>query len=155
MNRRIICCLCRIESFVLCIFESIFVFLMIEKCSLKQQLIFKVVPSSDRNSPGCACFWGMQQHFFPPPPACAGAHTAAVSVLRSQELQSETADLRERIKHLNDMVFCQQRKVKGMIEEVRPVYSSVAVENIVCFLFGLRHVCQLREIKFTWRTVNR
>lgn len=56
--------------------------------------------------------------FVPPPPAYVGAHTAAVSVLRSQELRSETADLRERIKHLNDMVFCQQRKVKGMIEEV-------------------------------------
>lgn len=78
----------------------------------------------------------MQRQFSPPPPAYVGAHAAAVSVLRSQELQSETADLRERIKHLNDMVFCQQRKVKGMIEEVRPVYSSVAVENIVCFLFG-------------------
>lgn len=37
---------------------------------------------------------------------------------RSKDLQSETANLRERIKHLNDMVFCQQRKVKAMIEEV-------------------------------------
>lgn len=38
---------------------------------------------------------------------------------RSKDLQTETASLRERIKHLNDMVFCQQRKVKTMIEEVR------------------------------------
>lgn len=38
---------------------------------------------------------------------------------RSKDLQTETASLRERIKHLNDMVFCQQRKVKVMIEEVR------------------------------------
>lgn len=46
-------------------------------------------------------------------------------VFRSKDLQSEAVDLRERIKHLNDMVFCQQRKVKGMIEEVRRVYLSV------------------------------
>lgn len=39
-------------------------------------------------------------------------------VFRSKELEREVLDLRERIKHLNDMVFCQQRKVKGMIEEV-------------------------------------
>lgn len=43
-------------------------------------------------------------------------------LLRSKELKSESVDLRERIKHLNDMVFCQQRKVKGMIEEVRRVH---------------------------------
>lgn len=38
---------------------------------------------------------------------------------RSQKLEDEATELRERIKHLNDMVFCQQRKVKAMIEEVR------------------------------------
>uniref|UniRef100_G3PTF7 Myocardial zonula adherens protein n=1 Tax=Gasterosteus aculeatus aculeatus TaxID=481459 RepID=G3PTF7_GASAC len=43
--------------------------------------------------------------------------TDATEVKRSKELKSESVDLRERIKHLNDMVFCQQRKVKGMIEE--------------------------------------
>lgn len=42
-----------------------------------------------------------------------------LACFRSKDLQDETAGLRERIKHLNDMVFCQQRKVKGMIEEVR------------------------------------
>lgn len=46
-------------------------------------------------------------------------------MFRSKELQGEAVDLRERIKHLNDMVFCQQRKVKGMIEEVRRVHLSV------------------------------
>lgn len=52
---------------------------------------------------------------------------------RSQELQSETADLRERIKHLNDMVFCQQRKVKAMIEEVRLrfIHQSAEVQRNV------------------------
>lgn len=49
---------------------------------------------------------------------------------RSKELQSETADLRERIKHLNDMVFCQQRKVKGMIEEVQTLRAQVAQKDI-------------------------
>lgn len=50
-----------------------------------------------------------------------------LGVFRSKELQSEATDLRERIKHLNDMVFCQQRKVKGMIEEVRRVYLPVYI----------------------------
>lgn len=49
-------------------------------------------------------------------------------------LQSESVDLRERIKHLNDMVFCQQRKVKGMIEEVSRVYISVC--EYLCFNNG-------------------
>uniref|UniRef100_A0A8P4GQ39 Myocardial zonula adherens protein n=1 Tax=Dicentrarchus labrax TaxID=13489 RepID=A0A8P4GQ39_DICLA len=46
------------------------------------------------------------------------------------ELQSETVDLRERIKHLNDMVFCQQRKVKGMIEEVESLRAQVAQKDM-------------------------
>lgn len=54
-------------------------------------------------------------------------------VFRSQQLQGEAVDLRERIKHLNDMVFCQQRKVKGMIEEVRRVYLSVC--EVLCSYF--------------------
>lgn len=37
---------------------------------------------------------------------------------RAEQLQKEASELKDRIKHLNDMVFCQQRKVKGMIEEV-------------------------------------
>ncbi|XP_029947551.1 myocardial zonula adherens protein isoform X2 [Salarias fasciatus] len=49
---------------------------------------------------------------------------------RSKELQSETVDLRERIKHLNDMVFCQQRKVKGMIEEVQTLRGQVAQKDM-------------------------
>ncbi|XP_029284449.1 myocardial zonula adherens protein isoform X2 [Cottoperca gobio] len=49
---------------------------------------------------------------------------------RSKELQSESVDLRERIKHLNDMVFCQQRKVKGMIEEVGSLRVQVAKKDM-------------------------
>ncbi|XP_057690433.1 myocardial zonula adherens protein isoform X2 [Corythoichthys intestinalis] len=49
---------------------------------------------------------------------------------RSKELQGEAGDLRERIKHLNDMVFCQQRKVKGMIEEVQTLRAQVAEKDM-------------------------
>lgn len=51
-------------------------------------------------------------------------------LFRSKELQSESVELRERIKHLNDMVFCQQRKVKGMIEEVRSVYIRLCANTV-------------------------
>ena len=51
-------------------------------------------------------------------------------LFRSKELQSESMELRERIKHLNDMVFCQQRKVKGMIEEVRSVFICLCANTI-------------------------
>lgn len=40
-------------------------------------------------------------------------------IRRSKELRDEAEGLRERIKHLNDMVFCQQKKIKSLIEEVR------------------------------------
>ncbi len=43
--------------------------------------------------------------------------------LRSEQLKAEAAELKERIKHLNDMVFSQQRKVKAMIEEVK-IYTD-------------------------------
>lgn len=49
---------------------------------------------------------------------------------RSQQLEGEASDLRERIKHLNDMVFCQQRKVKGMIEEVESLRAKVAQKDM-------------------------
>uniref|UniRef100_A0A8C5C299 Myocardial zonula adherens protein n=1 Tax=Gadus morhua TaxID=8049 RepID=A0A8C5C299_GADMO len=50
------------------------------------------------------------------------------SVTRS--LENEATDLRERIKHLNDMVFCQQRKVKGMIEEVQSLRAKIAQKDV-------------------------
>ncbi|XP_062380601.1 myocardial zonula adherens protein isoform X2 [Sardina pilchardus] len=49
---------------------------------------------------------------------------------RAAELEEEVTELRERIKHLNDMVFCQQRKVKGMIEEVQQLRSKVAQKDL-------------------------
>lgn len=38
--------------------------------------------------------------------------------LRYQQLEEASASLRERIRHLDDMVHCQQKKVKQMVEEV-------------------------------------
>ncbi|KAI1889646.1 hypothetical protein AGOR_G00165090 [Albula goreensis] len=49
---------------------------------------------------------------------------------RSQKLEEEASELRERIKHLNDMVFCQQRKVKGMIEEVETLRATVVQKDL-------------------------
>ncbi|KAJ8396639.1 hypothetical protein AAFF_G00014770 [Aldrovandia affinis] len=54
----------------------------------------------------------------------------AASVRRSQQLEEEASELRERIKHLNDMVFCQQKKVKGMIEEVESLRAKVAKKDM-------------------------
>ncbi|XP_037551900.1 myocardial zonula adherens protein [Nematolebias whitei] len=56
--------------------------------------------------------------------------TDAAAAKRSKELQKETEELKERIRHLNDMVFCQQRKVKGMIEEVESLRSQVAQKDM-------------------------
>ncbi|XP_056881115.1 myocardial zonula adherens protein isoform X3 [Takifugu flavidus] len=56
--------------------------------------------------------------------------TDASVARRSKDLQTETTGLRERIKHLNDMVFCQQRKVKAMIEEVESLRAQVAQKDM-------------------------
>ncbi|XP_054627416.1 myocardial zonula adherens protein isoform X4 [Dunckerocampus dactyliophorus] len=56
--------------------------------------------------------------------------TDGAAAIRSQDLQSEAGSLRERIKHLNDMIFCQQRKVKGMIEEVQTLRAQVAQKDM-------------------------
>eukprot|EP00066_Takifugu_rubripes_P019337 XP_011608603.1 PREDICTED: myocardial zonula adherens protein-like isoform X3 [Takifugu rubripes] len=56
--------------------------------------------------------------------------TDASVARRSKDLQAETTGLRERIKHLNDMVFCQQRKVKAMIEEVESLRAQVAQKDM-------------------------
>ncbi|KAI5626316.1 myocardial zonula adherens protein isoform X1, partial [Silurus asotus] len=45
---------------------------------------------------------------------------------KAEQIQKEASELKDRIKHLNDMVFCQQRKVKGMIEEVTKLRAEVA-----------------------------
>uniref|UniRef100_A0A3P8YAQ4 Myocardial zonula adherens protein n=1 Tax=Esox lucius TaxID=8010 RepID=A0A3P8YAQ4_ESOLU len=53
-----------------------------------------------------------------------------LSLIDCQKLEEEAGELRERIKHLNDMVFCQQRKVKGMIEEVESLRAKVAQKDL-------------------------
>ncbi|XP_060767416.1 myocardial zonula adherens protein isoform X2 [Neoarius graeffei] len=47
-----------------------------------------------------------------------------------EQLQREASELKDRIKHLNDMVFCQQRKVKAMIEEVTTLRADVAQKDM-------------------------
>ncbi|TRY97197.1 hypothetical protein DNTS_000485 [Danionella cerebrum] len=49
---------------------------------------------------------------------------------QTEQLKGEAAELRERIKHLNDMVFSQQRKVKTMIEEVETLKAKVAQKDM-------------------------
>ncbi|XP_062846002.1 myocardial zonula adherens protein isoform X2 [Trichomycterus rosablanca] len=46
------------------------------------------------------------------------------------QVQREASELKERIKHLNDMVFSQQRKVKSMIEEVTTLRADVARKDM-------------------------
>lgn len=72
-------------------------------------------------------------------------------LLRSKALQREAEDLRERIKHLNDMVFCQQRKVKGMIEEVRSAHIPCVVlcSSIATVIPASDQVCSVFELTET------
>lgn len=45
-------------------------------------------------------------------------------VPRAASLEKEVAGLREKIHHLDDMLKSQQRKVRQMIEQVRPLLYS-------------------------------
>ncbi|XP_067293517.1 myocardial zonula adherens protein isoform X2 [Pseudorasbora parva] len=57
-------------------------------------------------------------------------HADKAVAKQSEQLKGEAAELRERIKHLNDMVFSQQRKVKTMIEEVETLRAKVAQKDM-------------------------
>ncbi|CAM4527997.1 hypothetical protein PO909_023663 [Leuciscus waleckii] len=57
-------------------------------------------------------------------------HVDKAAAKQSEQLKGEAAELRERIKHLNDMVFSQQRKVKAMIEEVETLRAKVAQKDM-------------------------
>ncbi|XP_059391132.1 myocardial zonula adherens protein isoform X2 [Carassius carassius] len=57
-------------------------------------------------------------------------HADKAVAKQSEQLKEEAAELRERIKHLNDMVFSQQRKVKAMIEEVETLRATVAQKDM-------------------------
>ncbi|XP_039627311.1 myocardial zonula adherens protein-like [Polypterus senegalus] len=49
---------------------------------------------------------------------------------RSQQLEEEASSLRERIKHLDNMVHCQQRKVKQMIEEIERLRDKIMQKDL-------------------------
>lgn len=75
----------------------------------------------------CSCFW---QHSFPAV-TLGAVHTCGVGLsgsllccVRYQQLEEASASLRERIRHLDDMVHCQQKKVKQMVEEVSTCQRS-------------------------------
>ncbi|KAK7170089.1 hypothetical protein R3I94_000357 [Phoxinus phoxinus] len=57
-------------------------------------------------------------------------HVDKAAAEQSEQLKGEATELRERIKHLNDMVFSQQRKVKAMIEEVETLRAKVAQKDM-------------------------
>ncbi|KAG1935099.1 myocardial zonula adherens protein isoform X2 [Pimephales promelas] len=57
-------------------------------------------------------------------------HVDKAAAKQSEQLKGEAAELRERIKHLNDMVFSQQRKVKAMIEEVETLRAKVSQKDM-------------------------
>ncbi|KAK2914117.1 hypothetical protein Q8A67_002516 [Cirrhinus molitorella] len=57
-------------------------------------------------------------------------HADKAMAKQSEQLKAEAVELRERIKHLNDMVFSQQRKVKTMIEEVETLRAKVAQKDM-------------------------
>ncbi|XP_073693077.1 myocardial zonula adherens protein isoform X2 [Garra rufa] len=57
-------------------------------------------------------------------------HADKAVAKQSEQLKAEATELRERIKHLNDMVFSQQRKVKSMIEEVETLRAKVAQKDM-------------------------
>ncbi|XP_043101239.1 myocardial zonula adherens protein isoform X2 [Puntigrus tetrazona] len=57
-------------------------------------------------------------------------HADTAVAKQSEQLKAEAAELKERIKHLNDMVFSQQRKVKAMIEEVETLRAKVAQKDM-------------------------
>ena len=112
-------------------------------------------------SASCSSLPCSQPHSFPAVTSCAGAaalvqDSAAVSSLcvRYQQLEEASASLRERIRHLDDMVHCQQKKVKQMVEEVSPCQRSCLWD---CSLWRGRFGPRARpesQLSFLWLTVS-
>lgn len=50
---------------------------------------------------------------------------------RYQQLEEASASLRERIRHLDDMVHCQQKKVKQMVEEIELLKKKVQQKQLL------------------------
>ena len=71
--------------------------------------------------PSCSGRWSLQL-WLSGPLSLLWLRTSRLALLcvRYQRLEEASASLRERIRHLDDMVHCQQKKVKQMVEEVSP-----------------------------------
>ncbi|XP_037689784.1 myocardial zonula adherens protein isoform X1 [Choloepus didactylus] len=50
---------------------------------------------------------------------------------RYQQLEEASVSLRERIRHLDDMVHCQQKKVKQMVEEIESLKKKVQQKQLL------------------------
>uniref|UniRef100_A0A8C9I547 Myocardial zonula adherens protein n=1 Tax=Piliocolobus tephrosceles TaxID=591936 RepID=A0A8C9I547_9PRIM len=50
---------------------------------------------------------------------------------RYQQLEEVSASLRERIRHLDDMVHCQQKKVKQMVEEIESLKKKLQQKQLL------------------------
>ncbi|XP_004406926.1 PREDICTED: myocardial zonula adherens protein [Odobenus rosmarus divergens] len=50
---------------------------------------------------------------------------------RYQQLEEASASLRERIRHLDDMVHCQQKKVKQMVEEIESLKKKMQQKQLL------------------------
>ncbi|XP_075388455.1 myocardial zonula adherens protein [Tenrec ecaudatus] len=51
--------------------------------------------------------------------------------VRYQQLEEASASLRERIRHLDDMVHCQQKKVKQMVEEIESLKKKLQQKQLL------------------------
>lgn len=108
----------RIQLFLSCLLS----------CIWRSKIALQTAVSKVKNTFSCLYWWRCSTDTRD----LSGANWWLI-IFRSKDLQSEAGDLRERIKHLNDMVFCQQRKVKGMIEEVRWL---ICMSSVLCFVSG-------------------
>lgn len=50
---------------------------------------------------------------------------------RYQQLEEASSSLRERIRHLDDMVHCQQKKVKQMVEEIESLKKKLQQKQLL------------------------
>uniref|UniRef100_A0A667GK11 Myocardial zonula adherens protein n=1 Tax=Lynx canadensis TaxID=61383 RepID=A0A667GK11_LYNCA len=68
---------------------------------------------------------------------------------RYQQLEEASASLRERIRHLDDMVHCQQKKVKQMVEEKGVCYLILKLNGCdkILFLSKMDEVWKIESLK--------
>ncbi|VFV28214.1 grinl1a complex locus protein 1 [Lynx pardinus] len=68
---------------------------------------------------------------------------------RYQQLEEASASLRERIRHLDDMVHCQQKKVKQMVEEKGVCYLILKLNGCdkILFVSKMDEVWKIESLK--------